>query len=133
MNVPEAQSSPDIQAVIRNDKGQFITTGNPAGRPKKPDCLISLLKEELEKIPEGSTQTNAQQIAIALIKMAKAENIRAIKELFDRVYGMARQTVDIGNSDGPFCVESRISELSTEDLTKLLEIAGRLESSDTDV
>ena len=70
-------------------------SGNPAGRPKKlpiSDCLATLLEMPIEeserkklKLPQGAT--NAHAIAIVLIRLACKGDLRAIKEILDRVEG----------------------------------------------
>lgn len=79
-------------------------SGNPAGRPKKDLCLISLVKEEFEKEAMGKDadgnlmplgMTKAQAFARALVNQAiKGHNV-AIKELLDRIDGKIPDVVDL--------------------------------------
>lgn len=62
-------------------------SGNPKGRPVKNLSLVSLVKEHLESHPE-----DAKAVAIALISMAKGQDMRAIAELLDRVDGKVAET-----------------------------------------
>jgi hypothetical protein len=52
---------------------------NKAGRPKKADCLIGCIKDELEKLSINGTSTHEQLIAQALVSMAAKGNIKAIE------------------------------------------------------
>lgn len=52
---------------------------NPNGRPKKADCLIGCIKEELASRPfPTSTLTNEQIIANVIVKAASNGNMKAI-------------------------------------------------------
>ena len=62
-------------------------SGNPKGRPVKNLSLVSLVKEHLESHPE-----DAKSVAIALISMAKGQDMRAIAELLDRIDGKVAET-----------------------------------------
>lgn len=74
-------------------------SGNPAGRPKKEMTLVSLIKDELDKVPEDekSGKTNVQLIAEALMRKATSGNAEAIKIVLDRVEGKVKQVVGIEN------------------------------------
>ena len=66
------------------------TSGNPAGRPKKENCITSWLKELLEE-ENGGGQPVARTIAKKLITESKKGEPWAIKELLDRAEGKAIQ------------------------------------------
>lgn len=65
-------------------------TGNPAGRPKKLPSLDRLLGECL-----GEDGKEAVAILKAVIDKAKKGDIRAAEVILDRLYGKARQGLDI--------------------------------------
>lgn len=68
-------------------------SGNPNGRPKKPLSLTSLLKDALDKVPEGEEhgRTNADLAIQALLKEAHNGNLTAIREILDRCDGKVPQ------------------------------------------
>lgn len=111
-------------------------SGNPRGRLKKEETLISLLKDELEKVPakERRGRTNAQLISIKLTEMARGGSLKAIKEIYDRICGKPKQSVEVGNLDGsPFATSSvDMSKLSAQELLNLLELAERAALNDSD-
>lgn len=69
-------------------KGQ---SGNPRGRPKVPDiseALAMILNEE-----EGG-EIALERVLKALRARAMKGDVAAIRELFDRAYGKAKQSID---------------------------------------
>lgn len=70
-------------------------SGNPKGRPKKALLSDALRRKLSENLRGKSDRTVADQLADALIKEAKKGNVQAIKEVFDRTEGKAKQSVDI--------------------------------------
>ena len=82
----------------RNDKGQWEPgqSGNPAGRPRF--SLLSIVKEELQKIAEEDKEQFARQMIREYLKDAKASNDGvAIRDLIDRVDGKPKQSLEINN------------------------------------
>ena len=75
-------------------KGQ---SGNPKGRPKKADCLTSLLKEEIEKVdPEDKDgRTHMEMIVDATMRLAKNGNATALKEIWERMDGKVRDKLEL--------------------------------------
>jgi hypothetical protein len=84
-------NTPDKQAGNRGEQTRWKPgeSGNPKGRPRKPKCLTSLLKEELTKVnpedPEGRTWI--ELIVLATLRLAMKGNKTALKEVWDRVDG----------------------------------------------
>ncbi len=76
------------------------TSGNPNGRPKLTKLTEALREQLAETNPDAPEETQAEQIARALISEAKLGNIAAIREVFDRSEGKAPLTLDVGNKDG---------------------------------
>lgn len=73
------------QEVERNEKGQFIGSGNPAGRPKTARGKINQLQENLEiAVREGVSTRDVQAIIDELVSEAKQGNLKAAKLLLDK-------------------------------------------------
>ena len=74
---------------------------NKAGRPKGSRSLGTILREMLEApievVVEGKKEKRQMQEVIIrkLLKEATDGNIRAITEIFDRVEGKAKQTMEV--------------------------------------
>ncbi len=77
-------------------KGQ---SGNPKGRPKKADCLTSLLKEEIEKIDpdDKENRTHKEMIIVATMRLAKEGNSTALKEVWERMDGKVKDKLEVDN------------------------------------
>lgn len=86
---------PVKQAVKRLANGQFApgVAANPRGRPKKEDCLVSCIKDELAKISSNGVSTNEQLIAGMVVQMAQQGNLRAIEICLDYVSGKPVQMI----------------------------------------
>jgi len=71
-------------------------------------CLNALLEQSYDT-PEGKV-TGAELIASKLFNLGVQEgNIKALSELLDRVYGKAKQNVDVSSSDGSITALGAIS------------------------
>lgn len=86
----------------RDKKGRFVKgagkwkkgeSGNPKGRPKKEDTLISLLKESMaeKKVRTGKKKTRAQILCEKLFEEAEKGDMQAIKLIFEYVAGRPNQ------------------------------------------
>ena len=71
-------------------------SGNPAGRPKKLDCITSVLKDELEKPKPGDKQkrTWAEVVVAAMLAKAAKGDVRAAALILDRTEGKVTQPVE---------------------------------------
>lgn len=67
-------------------------SGNPSGRPKKLHITDAIRAELERKGPDGVP--NDEAIARALVEMARAGNMDAIREIADRTEGKARQRIE---------------------------------------
>jgi len=70
-------------------KGQ---TGNPKGREKGGGSVVDALKRKMKE--ELSGRYLADAVAQSLIKQALKGDVRAIKELMDRVDGPVKQMLE---------------------------------------
>ena len=82
---------------------------NPNGRPKKVECITTLLKEELEKHPiidgEEAKQSWKQLIVAAWLRKALTHPVY-FKELIERVEGRVIERVEVaGRGGGVFKIE----------------------------
>ncbi len=79
-------------------------SGNPRGRPKKQDCLTSLLKEEIAKIcpADRGNRTWRELMVLATLQLALKGNATALKEIWERLDGKILQTekVQLEDSEG---------------------------------
>lgn len=84
--------SPDDagQPPARNDAGQWVkgVSGNPAGRTPGTGSIVVELRRQLQDDHGGHSLAAA--IAERLLTMAKDGDIRAIREVLDRIDGPAR-------------------------------------------
>ena len=92
---------PQPPADSRWKKG---VSGNPRGRPKKQDCLTSLLKEEIAKICPADRQkrTWLELLVLATLQLAMKGNATALKEVWERLDGKVLQTgkVQLSGAEG---------------------------------
>ena len=92
-------------------------SGNPKGRPKKDCSLTSLLKEELDKVPElkdksGATNTKTwRQLLVQAWLLGAMKKSDLLKELLDRVEGKVAQPIS-GDKDNPIAMSVQISVVS---------------------
>ncbi len=96
----QTPTQPENQQRIR---GRFAPgqSGNPAGRPRKENTLISCLRDYVEGVPPGSTdgKTRAQLLAEMLVETALRGDQWAVREVYDRIAGRPTQTVQQTNDD----------------------------------
>src|SRR5262245_11126222 len=90
----------DKQAKIRGGEStrwKQSQSGNPAGRPRKEDCLTSLLKEQLAELNPHDSQrrTWARCVVAALLQSAAGGNVRAAGLVLERVEGKVKETVNV--------------------------------------
>jgi hypothetical protein len=103
--------SPDKQPKNKNllpgrwKKGQ---SGNPKGRPRKANCLLSCIKSELEKRDNNNPElTNVELIAGIVVDKCKAGNEAMIKLLLEYTCQKPVQGV---NPDGAEGGQTQITE-----------------------
>jgi len=76
------------------------TPGNrlSPGRPKKEDCLLSCIQEELTKKSPNGVQTNEQLIAACLVSMATKGNIKAVELMMAYLHSKPVNKTEISGS-----------------------------------
>jgi hypothetical protein len=73
-------------------------SGNPSGRPKGTKIVSEMLVELLENEFQGKGYNRkqlAEVVARALVKKAGKGDVKAIKELLDRVEGKVADKLDV--------------------------------------
>lgn len=94
---------------------------NPNGRPKGSRNLSTILREmleeEIEVTVDGKKERKQFQEVIIrkLLKKANDGEIRAITEIFDRVEGKAKQSIEVGNIKGSIPLEAWIKDNTKPD------------------
>ena len=81
--------------TARDSKGRYLpgVSGNPAGRGSTPS-LVAALRAELGEREDGGRPA-MRAIAARLVEMALEGDIRAIREVLDRLDGKALQAVSV--------------------------------------
>ena len=102
-------------------------SGNPKGRPKKADCLTSLMKEELAKIdPEDKhKRTHAELVVLATIRLARKGNAAALREVWERSDGKVKDRLEVKETSRPSDQAILLSKVFT--LEELKDIEKRME------
>ena len=94
-------------------KGQ--PSPNPKGRPSTGKSLTELMKEHLEKIPEGSEVSYKEAFISKVFARAYEGNDAYVKLVWNYVEGMPVQPVDVtskGKEIGSISAQEAITRLS---------------------
>ncbi len=70
-------------------------SGNPGGAKHKADCLLSCIKESLEKLSLNGKTTREQNIGEALVLQAETGDMRAIEILMAYLHAKPTSSVDV--------------------------------------
>ncbi len=70
-------------------------SGNPSGRPKLTRLTDALRQQLTEINPHADGETQAEEIARALIREAISGNVQAAREIADRTEGKPKQAIDL--------------------------------------
>ena len=118
----KTNGSGKVTNITSWQKGQ---SGNLKGRPKKEDCLTSLLKEEIEKIdPEDKEKrTHKELIVIATMRLARKGNAAALKEIWERMDGKVKEKLEVETKDSlnAILLAKTLSKKELEELNERLE------------
>lgn len=90
----------DARRAGRDRAGRWLpgTSGNPNGRPVRRATIIDEIARLLEE--EHNGKTLARIVAEVLVRNAVRGDVRAIRELIDRLHGKAVQPVAGLGPDG---------------------------------
>ena len=81
----------------RDEKGKFIE-GNPGGPGRPKFSPLSILREELQKIPEGEKETFILDFIQKYVKKAiKEVDGVAMRDIIDRFDGKPKQHITVNN------------------------------------
>ncbi len=122
---------------IRFEDGKpFSSTNQPTNRRKSTKLLTDLLTKELKHKKEieleGIDTTTGQKTRIkipmptkevliqALLRQAAKGNIKAIREVFDRVEGKAQQAIDVTSLGQSMAVKNEYKDKTPEELEDML-------------
>ncbi len=83
--------------IRRNEKGQFIDSGNPGGRPKGQSITKQLRKYMWEIDAETGT-SRMEHMCIILWQKAMAGDLKAIGLIMDRLEGRPKQRIETDES-----------------------------------
>lgn len=78
------------QSTTRNEAGQWVkgVSGNPGGRTAGTGSIVVEIRRLMQSECDG--QPLAARIAQRLVELAQGGDLRAIRELLDRIDGPAR-------------------------------------------
>ena len=109
------------QSNGRDAFGQFLPghKGGP-GNPHSKRC-----NQLRTKMIETITTDDIEEITRQLIALAKKGNIKAIKEVFDRVMGKAIQQINVADAEGN-SLQTSVDILRSEFMKSLTQESGTL-------
>ena len=97
---------------------------NPGGR-RKTLSLVADLRDELEKMAQGSSVSNKQMVVSRLLNQALAGDMQAIKLIFEYVDGKPVQPIDVRRE------AERIATQYGVDPAKVIVLAEKLKQQRT--
>ncbi len=107
-------------------------SGNISGRPKLTRLTEALRQQLAEIAPDATEDTQAEQIAKTLIKLALSGDVQAIKEIGNRTEGLPKQAIDLDLQINDWQAIAKNYSLNEEDVireAKLLIAESVIDSS----
>ncbi|HIM73898.1 MAG TPA: hypothetical protein EYM47_03285 [Candidatus Marinimicrobia bacterium] len=86
-----------MDEIRRNEKGQFIDSGNPGGRPKG-QSITKQLRRYMWEIDAETGTSRMEHMCIILWQKAMAGDLRAIGLIMDRLEGRPKQRIETDES-----------------------------------
>jgi hypothetical protein len=118
MMVRKGVTMPDAseQGNNRHSNGRFLpgVSGNPGGRP--PGKTLGALLRAALGADDGAGRTRGERLAEVLVSLALDGDVRAIREVFDRVDGKPRQALEIDTGNAGPVVVKMLAGVSVNDL-----------------
>jgi len=98
------------ESATRDENGRYLpgASGNPGGRPKGSVSLVAALRRELER-RQDSDSPGIEAVAARLVDLAIAGDIRAVREIADRLDGKPTQALDLRASE-PYVLKPIVFE-----------------------
>ena len=116
----------EITGNNRNKQGKFLkgTTGNPSGRPRltQEQKIFNKATKEIVEEYRYKLEETLLKIAPVLIKMALSGDIRAIKDIEDRVLGKPKENLELYRDTGPIQVSEESSAWAKKAIDEALEL-----------
>jgi hypothetical protein len=118
-----ANSNPKTDHLNKFKKGQ---SGNPKGKPKgtlnMSTRLKLLLENDISFTVKGRkiTKDGMRWALDGLIAKAAKGDVPAIKEIFDRTEGKAKQSISLGNHEGEsFKTEQKLTKEQIDQIVRI--------------
>ena len=86
-----------MDEIRRNEKGQFIDSGNPGGRPKG-QSITKQLRRYMWEIDAETGTSRMEHMCIILWQKAMAGDLKAIGLIMDRLEGRPKQRIETDES-----------------------------------
>jgi len=86
-----------MDEIRRNEKGQFIDSGNPGGRPKG-QSITKQLRRYMWEIDAETGTSRMEHMCVILWQKAMAGDLRAIGLIMDRLEGRPKQRIETDES-----------------------------------
>jgi len=101
----------------RDEKGRLLpgNTANPNGRPPGSLSLVSILKNELQIVPEGEKVSRAIAIIRKIATQAEEGDRHSQKLIMNYIDGMPRQNIGLEHSGK---VENILSQSQIDELLR---------------
>ena len=121
----QLKNKSNLRVVSKPTQWKPGQSGNPAGRPRKEDCLTSLMRKEIEKIdPEDQQKrTHKETLVLATLKLAKSGNAAALRECWERLDGKITDRLEVESKDSlnAILLAKTLSRKELEELNERLE------------
>ncbi len=119
--VEEVKENTENAEIKQKDKRKDLPqlfkpgqSGNPKGKPKGTYSFIPMLKRKLKELDGMTNKTKGERIVEELINKAiEDKDIQAMKEMFNRIDGMPKQTI-AGDKENPLTLVFSKGELLNE-------------------
>ena len=134
VNTEKQEETGKKQAVcVRDDKGRIVSgTPNPNGRPAGTRNFSKIFEEAVRKVVDDKTNDTATEALIVQrgIELALGGNDKMLRDLFDRLYGKATQTIDLNTEikNKPQKVQINVFN-NKEVLSKIRDINSNIENT----